>query len=218
MSAEVYDWYFDFISPYAYLQWRTLWRDAPALARQLRPKPVLLAGLLAHWGQLGPAEIPAKRVHTYRQVLWQARAAGIPLRVPPAHPFNPLPALRLSIAAGNEAAAVCAIFAHLWEDGRQGDSVESLADVARALHVEDPAAAIAAPAVKQALAANGAEAIALGIFGVPTLVIDGQLFWGNDSTAMAQAFLADRHLFDDPEMRRIDALPAAAQRKEAARA
>jgi 2-hydroxychromene-2-carboxylate isomerase len=208
-----YDWYFDFISPFAYLQWRRLWRDAPALARQLRPKPVLFAALLQHWGQLGPAEIPGKRVHTYRQVLWQARAAGIPLRFPPAHPFNPLPALRLCLAAPDRTGATCAIFAHLWEDGRAGDSAETLADVARSLHVDDVAAAIAAPEVKAELAANGAEATALGVFGVPTLAIDGQLFWGNDSTAMAQAYLADRSLFDDIEMRRIDTLPEAVQRK-----
>ena len=213
MNDARYDWYFDFISPYAYLQWRLLWRDSPSLARMLNPKPVLFAGLLQHWGQLGPAEIPGKRAHTYRQVLWQSRAAGIPLHFPPAHPFNPLPALRLCLAAPERDHAVCAIFAHLWEDGRAGDSVEALAEVARALHVEDPATAIAAPAVKAELAANGAEAIALGVFGVPSIVVDGQLFWGNDSTAMVQAYLADRSLFDDAEMRRIDDLPEAIQRK-----
>jgi 2-hydroxychromene-2-carboxylate isomerase len=214
MSGKL-DWYFDFISPYAYLQWRRLWRDAPALAARLAPKPVLLAGLLNHWGQLGPAELPGKRRHTYRQVLFQARELGIPLVVPPAHPFNPLPALRLCLAAPDRVAAVHALFAHIWEDGNAADSVEALSEVARLLHVEDPAAAIAAPAVKQELAANGADAIALQVFGVPTLVIDGELFWGNDATAMAQAYLADRALFDTPEMRRIDALPAAAERPRA---
>jgi len=210
--SDKLDWYFDFISPYAYLQWRRLWRDVPALASRLSPKPVLLAGLLNHWGQLGPAELPGKRRHTYRQVLFQARELGIPLRVPPAHPFNPLPALRLCLAAEDRVAAVHAIFAHIWEDGHAADSVEALADVARDLHVEDPAAAISSPAVKQELAANGASAIALQIFGVPTIVIDGELFWGNDATAMALAYLEDRSLFDSPEMRRIDSLPAAAER------
>jgi 2-hydroxychromene-2-carboxylate isomerase len=213
--SDKLDWYFDFISPYAYLQWRRLWRDAPALASRLAPKPVLLAGLLYHWGQLGPAELPGKRRHTYRQVLFQARAFEIPLKVPPAHPFNPLPALRLCLAAPDRIASVHAIFAHVWEYGLAADSVEALSDVARALGVEDPAAAIAAPAVKQELAANGADAIALQVFGVPTMVIDGELFWGNDATAMAQAYLADRSLFDDPEMRRIDSLPAAAERPKA---
>jgi 2-hydroxychromene-2-carboxylate isomerase len=208
------DWYFDFISPYAYLQWRRLWRDAPALAARLAPKPVLLAGLLNHWGQLGPAELPGKRRHTYRQVLFQARELRIPLKVPPAHPFNPLPALRLCLAAPDRVAA-CTRCSRTSGDGQAADSVEALAEVARALHVDDPAAAIAAPAVKQELAANGADAIALQVFGVPTIVIDGELFWGNDATAMAQAYLADRSLFDDPEMRRIDTLPAAAERARA---
>jgi hypothetical protein len=48
---------------------------------------------------------------------------------------------------------------------------------------------------------------------VPTLEIDGHLFWGNDATGMALAYLADGTLFEDDEMRRGDALPAAAQRK-----
>ena len=211
MNAGI-DWYFDFISPFAYLQWRRLWRDHPGLAQRLRPKPVLLAALLNHWGQLGPAELPGKRRHTYRLVQWQAREAGIALRAPPAHPFNPLAALRLCVAAPDRVAAVHAIFAHIWEHGRAADSAEALAPVARELGIADAAAAIAEPAVKQELAANGAEAIALQIFGVPTLVIEEQLFWGNDATTMALAYLADPRLFEDEEMRRIDTLPVAAAR------
>ena len=147
MTAK-YDWYFDFISPFAYLQWRRLRRDCPDLAAQLNPKPVLLAALLNHWGQLGPAELPGKRKHTYRMVLWQARQFDIPLRFPPAHPFNPLASLRLCLAASDRVAAVDAIFSHLWEDGRSGDSAEALLPVARALGIADCAAAIADPAVK----------------------------------------------------------------------
>ena len=215
MMSEQIEWYFDFISPFSYLQWRRLRRHNPALVARLVAKPVLLAGLLNHWGQLGPAELPGKRKHTYRQVLFQARALDIRLQVPPAHPFNPLPALRLCLAAPDRVSAVHAIFAHVWEDGHAADSVDALAELARALHVDDPVAAIAAPAVKQELAANGADAIALQVFGVPTIVIDGELFWGNDATAMAQAYLDDRTLFDTPEMRRIDSLPAAAERPRA---
>jgi len=206
------DWYFDFISPFAYLQWRRLCRDFPDLAARLNPKPVLLAGLLNHWGQLGPAELPGKRRHTYRMVLWQARQLAIPLRFPPAHPFNPLPSLRLCLAAPDRAAATDAIFRHLWEDGRSGDSAEALTPVAQALGIADPAAAMADPAVKQQLADNGVAAIALDIFGVPTTVVDNQLFWGNDATEMLQAYLRDRTLFDDEQMRRVDTIPAAVHR------
>jgi 2-hydroxychromene-2-carboxylate isomerase len=213
MPRGPFDWYFDFISPFAYMQWRQLRRDHSDIV--LNPKPLLLAALLNHWGQLGPAEVPGKRKHTYRQVLWQARQLDIPLTFPPAHPFNPLSALRLCQAAPDRVAATDAIFAHIWEHGRAADSIDALVDLARTLGIADPAAAVGDPAVKAALAANGAEAIALQAFGVPTLVIDGELFWGNDATAMALGYLADRSLFDDAEMRRVDTMPAAAQRQVA---
>lgn len=203
-------WYFDFISPFAYLQWRRLRRDHPDVA--LLPKPLLFAAVLNHVGQLGPAEIPQKRRHTYRMVLWQARALGIPLRFPPAHPFNPLPALRLCLAAADRHAAIDALFAHLWEHGRQGDTIETLADVARGLGIDDPAAAIARDEVKRELLANGEEAMRLGVFGVPTLHVRDELFWGNDATELALAYARDAGALDD-EMRRVDALPAAVQRR-----
>lgn len=205
-----HDWYFDFISPFAYLQWMRMRRDHPEL--RLRPRPLLLAGLLKHWGQLGPAEIVGKRRHTYRLALWEARQLQIPLRFPPAHPFNPLPALRLALDAPDLPLAVDLLFRHLWEHGHAGDSVETLATVAAQLGVDDVAKALARDDIKRTLADTGAEAIALGVFGVPTLVIDGQLFWGNDATGMALQFLEQPALFDDPEMRRLDALPIAAQR------
>jgi 2-hydroxychromene-2-carboxylate isomerase len=213
MNAAPLDWYFDFISPFAYLQWRRL-RGAHADIA-LNPKPVLLAAILNHVGQLGPAEIPQKRRHTYRIVLWQARQAGIPLRFPPAHPFNPLPALRLCLAAPDRHAAIDAIFAHLWEHGRQGDSIEALADIARKFGIEDPAVAIARDEVKRELLANGEEAMRLRVFGVPTLKVRDELFWGFDATDLALAYRDDESALD-AEMRRVDALPEAVQRRKPA--
>jgi 2-hydroxychromene-2-carboxylate isomerase len=212
MSAPL-DWYFDFISPFAYLQWRRLRRDHADVA--LNPKPLLFAAILNHVGQLGPAEIPQKRRHTYRIVLWQARELGIPLHFPPAHPFNPLPALRLCLAAPDRMRAIDAIFAHLWERGLQGDSIDALADVARSLGIADPATAIARGEVKRELLANGEEAMALGGFGVPMLRVRDELFWGNDATGLALAYARDPAVLD-AEMRRVDALPEAIQRKRSA--
>ena len=212
MNAARLDWYFDFISPFAHPQWRRLRRDHPEVA--LNPKPLLFAAILNHVGQLGPAEIPQKRRHTYRIVLWQARAAGIPLHFPPAHPFNPLPALRLCLAAPDRMQAIDAIFAHIWEHGRLADSVEALADVAASLGIDDPAA-IARDEVKRELLANGEEAMALGVFGVPTLRVRDELFWGNDATELALAFARDPGTLD-AEMRRVDAIPEAVQRRRPA--
>ena len=100
-NQYVADWYFDFVSPFAYLQSEQLASLAPRIT--VRYKPVLFAGILGAHGQLGPAEIPAKRAFTYRFVLWQAKRLGIPLKLPHEHPFNPLPLLRLAIACDCEA-------------------------------------------------------------------------------------------------------------------
>jgi 2-hydroxychromene-2-carboxylate isomerase len=203
------DWYFDFISPFAYLQWQHLRPRVQALGITCRP--LLLAGLLGHHGHRGPAEIPSKRVFTYRHVQWLADSAGLPLRFPPAHPFNPLAALRLCAHAGSTSQAIDTAFNHLWRDGLRGDDAASLAPVAAALGV-DGAAAVADPAAKAALQANFERALAQGVFGVPTLVAGGQLFWGNDATAMFDDWLADPALFERPSMRGLAALPVAAMR------
>jgi 2-hydroxychromene-2-carboxylate isomerase len=211
VTATTIDWYFDFLSPFAYLQWpqvQALSRRAPVTLR-----PILLAALLDHHGHKGPAEIPAKRRFTYRHVLWRARERGVPLRFPPSHPFNPLPALRLAIAAGGHADAVGAIFDWIWAQGRAADSVEALAPLAARLGIAGPAAALGDPAVKAALRQHGEAALAAGVFGVPTLAIDGELFWGEDASGFAQACLASPELLDDPEMQRLASLPVGAARR-----
>jgi 2-hydroxychromene-2-carboxylate isomerase len=203
-------WYFDFVSPFAWLQWPQV--KALAGERAVALRPILFAGVLDRVGQKGPAEIPAKREFIYRHVLWRARQAGYPLRFPPRHPFNPLTALRLSIAAGSDVRAVEAIFDWIWGQGREGDTVEALAPVAERLGIADPAAAVADPAVKARLKANFDAAMAEGVFGVPTLAIDGRLFWGSDAHDFALACLRDPALWDDAEMRRVAGLPVGASR------
>ena len=196
-------WYFDFISPFAYLHWRKV--NALMQEREVAPVPVVLAALLAAHGQKGPAEIPAKRVFTYRHVLWQARQAGVVLRFPPAHPFNPIPALRLCIAAGSTPQAIDAIFDWIWRRGESGDSVDALAPVAASLGIDT--AAINTEATRLALRANTDAALAAGVFGVPTLGFDGQLFWGLDVHEFALAALRDPGVLADAEIQRLAVLP-----------
>ncbi len=204
-------WYFDFISPFAFLQWRHLVALGARLA--VEPVPILFAAVLDHHGQKGPAEIAGKRRFTYQYVMWRARRDGIALTFPPAHPYNPLPALRLSLALGNRPEAISAIFDHLWIDGRAGDSAEALAPVGAKLGVADVAAAIAVPAVKDALKRNTEGAIAAGVFGVPTLAFGDAQFWGDDATAMALDYAERRLDLDAPEYARIATLPATAARR-----
>lgn len=204
-------WYFDFISPFAWLQWPKV--KALAAEREVILRPILLAAVLGHHGQKGPAEIPGKREFTYRHVLWRSRQAGRPMRFPPAHPFNPLAALRLCVAAGSSIAATDAIFEWIWNEGHAGDGGQALAPVARRLAIADVETAIADPAVKAKLRQNFDAAMAAGVFGVPTLSLDGRLFWGDDAHDFALAVLRNPESWDEPEMRRVAGLPVAASRQ-----
>jgi len=205
------DWYFDFVSPFAYLQSEQLAALAPRIA--VRYRPVLFAGLLDAHGQKGPAEIAAKRDFTYRFVVWQAGKLGIPLKFPPEHPFNPLALLRLALACDCEAQAVQRIFRFVWRDGRLPDLPIEWAELTDELGIRDGAARIASAEVKDALRRNTDEAIARGVFGVPTLIIGSELFWGADATAMAADYVAAGCRFDDPEYERVAKLPVGAARR-----
>lgn len=205
------DWYFDFISPFSYLQLGKVERWRARL--DIRPLPIVFGAVLTHHGQLGPAEIRGKREFTYRIVQWTAEREGIALRFPPAHPFNPIAALRLAIAAGTTWPAITAIFEHIWKHGRAGDDAEALAEVARELAIENVAEAIARDEVKSALRANTEAAIAAGVFGVPTLRAGGELFWGHDATPMIEDWLDHPDRFAGAEYRRIAQLPRAIERR-----
>jgi 2-hydroxychromene-2-carboxylate isomerase len=147
---------------------------------------VLFAGLLAHWGQKGPAEIEPKRAWTYRQIAWFAHRHGIEMQLPAVHPFNPLPLLRLALAAGPNRRVVEALMHHVWRGGADPLDAARLAALAQALA---PARDPAAPQVKAELRAATDEAIAHGLFGVPSFELDGRLFWGVDALPMLRAAL-----------------------------
>ncbi len=149
---------------------------------------------------------------TYRQALWQARSAGVTLRFPPGHPFNPLAALRLCLAAGASHETVEILFNWIWRDGHAGDSAAALALPGAMLDIADVAVAISEPSVKEELRRNTDAALAAGVFGVPTLAIGSELFWGNDAHPLMQAVLADPSLLEQGEWARIKDLPVGVER------
>ena len=200
------DWYFDFISPYSYLCLQRMPRGV-----DVRMRPVLFAGLLNHFGQKGPAEIPAKRRWTYRWCVWWAKELGIPFRFPAEHPFNPLPHLRLALACGNERDAVKRIFDWIWMTGENASDPARFDLLCRNLGT-DPAR-LADPSVKDQLRKNSEEAVGAGVFGVPSFVADGEVFWGADAIDFLKAYLRDPAVLGNAEMRRVDALPVGAARK-----
>ena len=208
-SARI-DWYFDFVSPFAFLQAEVLARDP--LPVPVRCKPILFAGLLEHWGQLGPAEIAPKRRFTFRHCLWRAHELGISMRMPPAHPFNPLRLLRLAIALDSAPEACLAIFRFVFRDGMSADDGNAWSKLTANLGVPDAEQRISRQDVKDALRRNGEEAIARNVFGVPTLAVGGELFWGVDATDMCRGYLRGDPAFADGEMLRMDSLPEGVRR------
>ena len=203
------DWYFDFISPFAYLQWQRLRREAPSLT--LAPHPVLFAGLLKHWDNKGPVEIPPKRSWTYAHCLWIAHRHQIPMRMPSRHPFNPLPLLRLSIALGNTPDTVDRLFRFVWQDGHLPDEEAHWSRLLQELNVSDEV--LRSDTVKASLLANGETAISRDVFGVPTAVVNGECFWGVDATDMLIAFVQGDTFFDSDAWRLAHTLPEGPQRR-----
>jgi len=184
------DFYLDFISPYAYLAFEKLPEALAGLDVAASYKPVLFAALLKHHGQLGPAEIDGKRDWTFRQVQWLARSSGVELQLPAAHPFNPLPLSRLAVAArtgdSGDRAVCAAVFDHIWRGGGDATDPDRLAALrTQVAPIRDPDD----DSVKAEFRANTEEAIARGVFGVPTFVVDDRLFWGFDSLPMLRAYL-----------------------------
>jgi 2-hydroxychromene-2-carboxylate isomerase len=204
------DWYFDVISPFAYLQSERL--DALAQHVQLRLKPVLFAGLLNHFGNVGPAEITPKRRFTFERVAWLAYQEKIAITMPAMHPFNPLPLLRFVIAAGCTPEAAHAAFRFVWQEGRVPQDDAALAQLLARFNLT--ADALKNEAVKQTLHLHGQDAIAAGVFGVPSSVVDGHVFWGQDSTSMVLAYLAGDTFFSSPLYRSAQVLPNGVHRPQ----
>jgi len=203
-------WYYDLISPFAYLHFHRL---APLRERlDIEPVPVLFAGLLKHWGTKGPAETAPKRLHTYQYCVWQARVQGIPFRMPPRHPFNPLAAQRLMVALDAGDDVIEQAYAFIFGEGRDPEvEFEALAE---RLGARDAASLISTPDVKRKLIANTQQAIGQGVFGVPTLVLRGQAFWGNDTVEWATRFLEEPELFERPEYAAVRATGAGIVRNQ----
>lgn len=204
-------WSFDVVSPFSWLALPRV--EALARERPVTWRPVLFGALLSHWGGLGPAEIGPKRLHTYRLCQFLAGQAGIPMRFPPRHPFQPLAAQRLITALDARPEVVRAVFDFIWAEGRDPGEPEELAALCARLGVADYEALVARTDAKARLRAATEAAAAEGVFGVPTLSVDGEPFWGVDAMPLAEAYLADRGLLTSGEMARLTALPVGVERR-----
>ncbi|MEY3104438.1 MAG: 2-hydroxychromene-2-carboxylate isomerase [Betaproteobacteria bacterium] len=201
--------YVDPISPYAYFYLKQIDRLDDLL--DIRITPILFGAVLAHWGQLGPAEIESKRRHTYQHCVWLARRFGLAFQMPSRHPFNPLSALRLLVSMGNPPEAIKKASDFVFEQGR--DPELDFSGLCEVLGVSDGAQRIQESSVKQALQAQTQEAIAANVFGVPSLVVDGHCFWGVDTIDWVIDYVQDRQMFERSDMKSIESVAWGVRRK-----
>ena len=188
MAAPI-AFYFDFISPYGYFASRQVEALAARHGRTVDWRPMLLGvAVLKVMGLKALLDTPLKGDYVRRDVLRQARRLGIPLgRDLNASVGNPLPPARAFYWVKQHHPQLAAPLAHalfhaFWAEGRDLSTPEAVAAIALPAGLE-PAAVItgatsdeAATLLRNAVAAS----IQAGIFGSPTLVVDGEPFWGSD--------------------------------------
>ncbi|MFT6407949.1 MAG: 2-hydroxychromene-2-carboxylate isomerase [Arenicella sp.] len=208
-EAKKMRWYFDFISPYAYLQSTKLYQFSEL--QSVECVPVLFAGLLNHWQNIGPAEIDPKRQWTFRNCLWLAQRDKIEFKLPACHPFNPLPLLRLSIVHNNSVAVVQRLFNFVWAEGHLPQNTAAFAELLDELNTRPEE--LDTVEVKQDLQQNGRLAIKRGVFGVPSVEYQGDVIWGYEASDMVIAALQAEKQFTSRKFADADTLPQGIKRK-----
>jgi 2-hydroxychromene-2-carboxylate isomerase len=212
---------FDYISPYAYLAWTQIRDLARRHGSSVRPVPVLFAGLLKANGQLGPAEIPRKRLYMFKDALRTANVLGVPLIPPPSHPFNPLLALRVTCAeldAPHLEPLIDRLFHAAWGSGEGAETPAQVSRVLRelGLDADEVIARASSTAAKQRLRDETDRALASGSFGVPTMRVNDELFWGCDSLGHLDRYLAGQESLDPSLLERWRVIAPTAERRDRA--
>jgi 2-hydroxychromene-2-carboxylate isomerase len=210
--------YFDFVSPYAWLAAHQLGAVRDATGVKFRFVPVLFAGLLDRHANVGPAEIPAKRRYTFADAQRWAVHLGLEFRSPPAHPFNPLKPLRVASAVDNDEerqALSLRLLDATWSNGQDITADAIVQQIADGVSLDGKALLARAQSedIKQRLRQQTDAAVAAGVFGVPSFVVDDEIFWGNDRLPFLQAYLQGRLTTDKTKIEEILARPRAADRR-----
>jgi 2-hydroxychromene-2-carboxylate isomerase len=142
--------------------------------------------------------------------------------MPASHPFNSLALQRMSVATSSKGEpareVVEAIFKHVWCSGLEATDEARLAALSVQLSalMQSMQAGfqmdIQLPEVKQRLQQQTLEAIEQGLFGVPSMVVDGQVFWGQDALPMLRAYLEGDAWFESSDWRDVGKLPVGVRR------
>jgi len=212
MASAIIRFYFDYESPNAYLAWTQLPELADRYGCTIDAVPVLYAGLLEAHGQLGPGEMPAKGLWMSKNLARKAALLGVPLNPPAFLPFNPLLALRMSVLplqAMERRALIDALFRAVWVRGLHVSDSAVAEQVANELGLAGAAlvAQAQSPDVKSRLRRQTDDAISRGVFGVPSMEVGDELFWGYDDFPYLELFLAGKDPLDPTDWQKWSGPP-----------
>ena len=189
------DFFYEFASTYSYLAAMRITPLAADAAVTVHWRPFLLGPIFKAQGwDTSPFNLyPAKGRYMVRDCERLCAALGVAFRLPEPFPQNPLLAARIALVGleqgwGEDFSR--AVYRAEFAEGREIGDPAVIAAIVQALG-RDSAGALAgaqSAEVKARLRANTEEAQRLGIFGAPSFVAGGELFWGNDRLEQALAF------------------------------
>jgi 2-hydroxychromene-2-carboxylate isomerase len=193
MSKQV-DFYYDFGSPTAYLAWTQLPTLCAKYGAQLNYEPILLGGVFKAVGSTTPVAIKPKGEWMFDDMARFAARYGVPFTKNSHFIINTLPIMRGAVWAKQQGTIEPynkAMFEAVWADGRDmADPDKIKAVVADAgLDVAAMAEAIQLPEIKQGLIASTEASVGRGIFGAPTMFVDGEMHFGQDRLNWVEAAL-----------------------------
>lgn len=199
MSNSI-DFYFDFSSPYGYLGSTRIEAVAQKHERSVVWHPVLLGAIFKVSGQAPLTTYPLKGDYALHDFDRAAREYNTPFQQPAPFPIGAVAASRaccwLKASTDEKLSAkltpfVHAVFKAYYVDGRNISEINEVLAIADSLGIDKDALAsgLSDQDVKDALKSAVEHAIKIGVFGAPTMVVDGELFWGNDRIEQVDRWL-----------------------------
>lgn len=190
------DFYFDFSSPYGYFAASRIEAIAQRHGRTVNWRPILLGAVFKITGGAPLPSVPLKGDYSRIDLDRTARLLGLPFKLPAKFPISATAPSRAFYYLANKDPALgkrlaLALFVAYFADGLDISSPEVTADIAAHAGVNraEMVQALNDPAVKDRLRREVDAAIALGVFGSPYIVVDGEPFWGADRLDQVERWL-----------------------------
>ena len=190
------EFFFDVGSPTAFLAHERLQQLAQQYDLALTLKPILLGGVFKATGNASPVAVPAKGAYMAGVDLPRfVKRYGVELRFNPFFPINTLTLMRAAIAAREQGclpAYTDAVFKAIWQQEKNMGEIEVVQAVLSEAGLDTDAllAATQDATIKQTLIDETASAVERGAFGVPTMFVGGEMYFGQDRLDFVEEQLA----------------------------